>query len=215
MPTYTWRPNSNTVTYILEKSVDRGLTWAALGSVLHDYAGPDYDSAQSLFAFDDITPVVGEMVRIYGQNAEGNGTAEILHGPLVANPTCRLYGVVVHTITGEPSEGVEVRIKPLSKRRKSSLIPNAGVPAVNIPSTLGGDRTFRTFTEADGTWKFDLVRGISVACTVPSTGFHQDFYVPDDRDVLNITDTHIYRAGSRFQGNQNNPASHGPNFVST
>lgn len=215
MPTYTWRPNSNTVTYILEKSVDRGLTWAALGSVLHDYTGPDYDSAQALFAFDDITPVVGELVRIYGQNAEGDGPADILHGPLVANPTCRLYGVVIHTITGEPSEGVEVRIKPLSNRRKSSILPNAGVPAVNIPSTLGGDRVFRTFTGADGTWKFDLVRGISVLCIVPSTGFQQDFYVPDDRDVLNIADTHIYRASSRFQGSQNNPASHGPNFIST
>lgn len=215
MPTYTWRPNNDTVTYILEKSVDRGLTWAALAAILHDYTGLDYDSATGKFSFDDITPVVGELVRIYGQNAEGDGPAAILHGPLIANPTCQLYGVVVHTVTGQPSEGVEVRIRALSDRRSSSLIPNAGVPAVNTPSTLGGDRVFRTFTDAEGTWKFDLIRGIAVVCTVPSTGFQQDFYVPTDRDVLNITDTHIYRASSRFQGSQNNPASHGPQFIST
>lgn len=215
MPTYTWRPNNDTVTYVLEKSTDNGLTWVALTTVTHDYTGPDYDSSTGLFSFDDITPVLGELVRIYGQNAEGNGHAEVIHGPLVANPTCRLYGIVAHTVTGEPSEGIEVRVRPLSRRTKSTLIPNAGVPAVNNPSTLGGDRVFRTFTDEKGAWHFDLVRGIAVVCTVPSTGFQQDFYVPDDRDVLNITDTHIYRASTRFQGSQNNPASHGPQYIST
>lgn len=195
MPTYTWRPNSDTVTYILEKSTDNGLIWAALASVTHDYAGVDYDSATGLFSFDDITPVVGELVRIYGQNAEGDGPAAILHGPLVANVTCRLYGVLIHTVDGSPLEGAEVRVSPLSDRRKSSILPNAGVPAVNTPSVLGGDRVFRTITDAEGAWHFDLVRGIAVAVTVPSTGFQQTFYVPVDRDVLNVTDTHIYRAG--------------------
>ena len=215
MPKYTWTPNNDTVTYILEKSVDNGLTWTALASILHDFSGADYDSSVAKFFFDDITPVVGELVRIYGQNAEGDGPAAILHGPLVANETCQLYGVLVHTVTGEPLEGAEVRVKPLGDRRKSSILPNSGIPAVNNPSILGGDRVFRTFTDAEGAWHFDLVRGIAVVCDVPSTGFRQDFYVPEDRDVLNIADTHIYRASTRFQGSQNNPASHGPQFIST
>lgn len=216
MPKYTWKPSTTgTTTYILEKSTNHGLTWAALASITHDYTGANYDSSVGRFFFDDITPVVGELVRIYGQSVEGDGPAAILHGPLVANPTCHLYGVIIHTVTGEPSEGAEVRVSPLSDRRKSTLIANAGIPAANNPSTLGGDRVFRTFTDAEGQWKFDLLRGIAVECVVPSTGFRQSLYVPDDRDVLNIADAHMYRSGTRFQGSQNNPAQHGPAYIST
>ncbi len=215
MPKYTWKPSTGTDTYILEKSTDNGLNWVALASIIHDFSGGDYDSAIGRFNFTDVLPVVGEFVRIYGQNVQGNGPAAILQGPLVANPTCRLFGVLVHTVTQQPLEGAEVRIGPLSDRRSSTLIPNAGIAAVSSPSVLGGDRLFRTFTDAEGKWEFNLARGIAVECVIPSTGFSQAFYVPEDRDLLNIVDTHIYRAGSRFQGTQNNPANLGPQYLST
>lgn len=212
MPRYTWSPSANTVDYVLERSVDRGLTWTNIVDIPHNFSGPNYSSATSQFFYDDGAAVLGEIVRIYGRNAGGTGPVEYLHGPVVSHPTCRLFGVLQHSVTGQALRGMAVYIVA-SDRPYTTLLKGEGVPATNSYALLGGKRKFQRFTDDDGKWSIDLVRGITVTARIPSTGFEQSFIVPEDRDVLNIVDSHIYRSGSRFGGGQQNPWSQGPKFV--
>lgn len=212
MPTYTWKPSTDTVSYILEKSIDRGLTWAALATITHDYSGADYDASIVRFFYDDGAAVLGEWVRIYGQNAEGDGEASYLHGPVVSTATCHLFGVLQHAVTGDPLRDVRVSITP-SNRVRTTLQPGQGVPGTNTATLLGGKREFTVFSDDEGKWSIDLVRGITVTVTIPDVGFEQGFFVPEDRDTLNIVDAYIYRSMSRIKGALVSNWSQGPRYV--
>lgn len=212
MPVYRWSPSADTISYVLERSIDHGLTWANITTITHDYGGADYDSATQTFFYTDVAPALGEMVRVYGANAEGAGEAFYLFGQETTTATCNIYGVLQHQATAQPLRGAEVIITP-SDQPYSTLRPGTSTPAVSQFAQLGGKREFRVFSDDEGKWNIDLVRGITVKVRIPDAGFDQSFKVPEDRDVLNITDAYIYRSDARFSGGQSN-WSQGPRFTS-
>jgi len=212
MPTYTWTPSADTDDYELERSIDNGLNWTTIVSIPHDYDGANYNSATGLFFYEDVAPVLGEIVRLYGTNADGAGPASFFYGQETTTTTCRVYGSLVHQVTGEPLRGVEVRIQA-TDRPNSTLRPGSATPSVTANSLLGGKREFRTFSDDDGKWSMDLVRGITVRAQIPEVGFDQGFKVPEDRDILNITDAYLYRSEARMSGSQKQSWARGPKFV--
>lgn len=203
MPTYRWGPLSNTTSYVLERSVDKGLTFTNVTTIPHNFSGPNYDATSGSFFYTDGSPTLGEIIRLYGTNADGAGEPAYIGGEVASSPKCHIYGVVLNGLTGAPHKDVRVDITPLETHTATTLIEVGGVAAINSYTALGTKCTTTLYTNNQGQWAIDLVRGISVRVDIPQVGFIREFKVPLDRDVLNIVDAHIYRTAATHPSAQN------------
>ena len=203
MPTYRWKPNADTITYELERSVDVGLNWTPIVSIPHTTPGPDYDSAIGRFFYIDAAPVVGELVRIRADNASGASPFVTLSAPPSPATTTLLFGVIVSASLGEPCAGIPVRVR-VCDEKSSTFLPSGGDPSVasiNKEPLLGLKRDETVFTDTAGRFQVNLVRGVPVLVEIPSVKYQLPFRVPLDRDALNLRDAYVHRlSGVRVDG---------------
>ncbi len=195
MPTYRWKPNADTITYELERSVDVGLNWTPIASIPHDDTGPNYDSSIAKFFYIDAAPVVGEIVRIRADNVSGSSPYALLIAPPSPATTTVLFGVIVLATLGDPCAGVPVRVR-VCDERSSTFVPSGGdssVPSINKEPLFGLKRDETVFTDETGRFQINLVRGVPVLVEIPSVKYQLPFRVPLDRDVLNLRDAYVHR----------------------
>jgi hypothetical protein len=195
MPTYTWKPNTNTTDYRLERSVDVGLTWTAITTITHDETGANYDSSNCTFFYVDGASVAGELVRIIAINGDGESSPVTSHGTPSVPAMIHLWGQVIHSVTGQPLEGIEVRVRPLLQT-STTFLPSGGdsqVVSIQAEPLMGFKREETLFTDTNGAWSIDVLRDLPVEVEIPTVQYSLKFRTPKDRDTLNLRDATAYR----------------------
>jgi hypothetical protein len=203
MATFTWKPNTETTPptgYLLERSVDGGLSWTTITTIAHTIPGPDYETDTGLFKYVDAGTVAGEIVRIQAVDS-GDSTRDSNYKFSSAAPgqpaTVHLFGVVNDAITGEVRDGVPVYISPVPAEA-STFVPSEGAAnpsSITGRPVLGMKRPVVMYTDDNGCWSIDILRGVPVELRIPSVGFTLAFRTPLDRDLLNAVDAYVYRLG--------------------
>lgn len=158
------------------------LTGAQFAAGFYENAMTEVDSANlpGLYRFSFVhaeDSTASELFFVRFVNLGGNALTQdstVAFGPLrtaTALSLCNLYGSIVD-INGDPDGQKPVRL---------SILPNT-ILTTGAKSGISVDRV-DTFTDENGDFSVDLIRGLTVRLQMPSIGYDRKIVIPDASSV--------------------------------
>ena len=185
-----WAPDpagNGVTTYNIEKSTDKGVSWAVLDDVAYNVNGGSFDKPSRRFYYVDAEGNPGDIYRLNAQGTWGTSDWVFLIAPPGTQPLCQVFGYVD---TAFAIQDVQTRIVV------SAFMPNGRQWARNTqglvshnPEGLGileGERV--VYPDANGIWKVDVAQGVYCKVYIPALNFVWVFEVPRELGPRNIRD---------------------------
>lgn len=164
--TLQWFPVIGATSYRIEKSTDKGASWALLATVPHDKLGANWSAAAQEFFYVDATGNSGDVFR---RDWTDGVTTSKFDYTIVPPPPPELL-VLTGVVYGE--HAAEVRIVYLSGPEEVVGGYGYNPPA---PDAIG-EKVTRTSSE--GLWQVEVYQGARVRVMVPSTRFVHEYILP-------------------------------------
>lgn len=187
---FSWAPSpaaDGVTLYRLEKSLDKGLTFASLDVIVNSTSEPDYDPDNNEFFYVDNDPQAGEIVRVRAENSFAVGAWGYVFCPPAAPRTCTLYGTVLDG-TGQPSSNTQVILGVV----RPPDVQDGQVPAISSSTNLFALKSNVTkVTDREGAVQIKMLQGSIASIDIPELRMSMTFRVPEI-DLLNLVDVPQY-----------------------
>lgn len=195
---WNYDPAVTITSFALEKSVDKGLTFAALATVVFNLTGANYDQVNKRFFYLDGAGNPGDVYRVTSTGAFGVSGPTIAVAPPAQPALCTVIGYVLDGL-GRPRTDVRVEVHAYGVGGERWTRNHAGVVAQN-PAAVGIVATAETvYPDAAGVWQVSLLQKALVRIEIAELGLSWAFEVPAKVGPVNVRDLPQLR-GASFNG---------------
>lgn len=188
-----WHADDPTAsTYNIEKSVDKGKTYAPLGSFAASTTGPNYDARTKRFFFDDAAGNAGNVYSVTAVGALGVSDPTIIIAPPEPVKTCLVVGYV-RDLFGSVDQSVMIAISSFGTRDEV-WAASEGIVG-QAARGLGVKPSFRqVYVDENGMFQAELIRNCYAKITISDLQYELYFIVPNEPGPVNVRDIQALRS---------------------
>jgi len=192
---WSYDPTVTITSFALQKSTDKGVTFAALATVAYDPSGANFSVATRKFFYVDAAGAAGDVYRVTSTGAFGVSGPAVAVAPPSEPDKCTIIGYALDGL-GRARTDMAVTVTVYGTSGERWVKNPVGTVAHN-PQALGMTFTQETvFTTDQGIWQVDLVQRALVRITIEELGYEKSFEVPGKTGPVNIRDVADYRGAS-------------------
>ena len=183
--TIIWDGQDDTAdSYIVDRSVDGGLTYASLINIPRDPSSGFFNPNDSTYRVDDNSSAPGFIYRVFASGDAGLSEPVIVVVPPSEPLFCTVVGYVMDPFGAvDPTTEVRITYDPENGDTTTAAGGEIGNQAPRVVRTAG-DRVF--YPNSSGYWEAQLLQGTRVRIEIPDGQYTNVFVVPFEAGPVNV-----------------------------
>jgi hypothetical protein len=189
---WAFDPTVVVTSFTITKSVDKGITYAALTSVAFNTTGANWDKAKKRFFYVDAPGNPGDIYLVTSVGAFGTSPGTYAIAPPTSPAFCYIFGYILDS-QGNVDQQTPITVRWDGSRGEHWMKGPTGTVAQNPEALAITAGSMQVYPDANGMWQVQLIQKSFARIQIPAIELDWAFEVPSKPGPINIRDVQQLR----------------------